>query len=144
MTKPRKTLPRTPSKLIRLALRDLSKIEKDPRYTINMSVFHTPKFNGELENICQVCLAGAVMANTLKVPVMEDVGPGRFALDISNPLLALDFFRMGDISMGILYLDIPFPKGMVREYNVPFYENDPKGFKAAMRRLADCFERNGL
>lgn len=60
-TKPAKvTLPKIPSQLIRIALKDLEKAERTPKTRINMGTWYDT--NGS----CTVCLAGSVMANTLK------------------------------------------------------------------------------
>lgn len=65
------------SELIELALSDLLKIERDPRYEINMSVWHS----GSLDTAagaspCYVCLAGSVLAKTFRIPVRHRIGHG--------------------------------------------------------------------
>lgn len=139
MTKPRKTLPQKPSELIRLALRDLSLIEKDPHYEINMSVFHS-YYGGT----CAVCFAGAVMAKTLGSNFHYRVAPHDFNSKTANALRALDAFRVGDIELGLIYLRKELPKTMRDTYAVPEYEYSPVRFRRALVRLADRFERNGL
>lgn len=54
-------LPNKPSKLLKVALRDLIKVESMPKYKIDMNEW-MKKVNGDP---CQVCHAGAVMACTL-------------------------------------------------------------------------------
>ena len=56
-----KKLPYYPSELLKLALDDIAVVKKNKIYHINTSVWHTANVN-----TCSVCLAGAVLANTLK------------------------------------------------------------------------------
>ena len=55
------TLPEYPSELLKLALNDIAVVKKSKRYRINTNVWHSPNVV-----TCSVCLAGAVLANTLK------------------------------------------------------------------------------
>lgn len=57
-------LPHRLSGLLRLAVRDVRAIARDPLYVINMSEWHTPRGN----DTCSVCMAGAVLAHTKKLP----------------------------------------------------------------------------
>lgn len=61
-------LPDKPSELIRLALKDLRKTERQFwKYKIDMDIWHSGKTS--TLSRCSVCLAGAVMAQTLKTPI---------------------------------------------------------------------------
>lgn len=60
---PKDPLPNKPSELIAIALADLIKVEKSKKFRVAMGAWHwTPPGS----NVCHVCLAGAVMACTLK------------------------------------------------------------------------------
>ena len=61
-------LPNKLSELIELAVRDVQACEADPRYILNMGRWHAPRNGG-----CEVCMAGAVMAQTLRVPLHEEL-----------------------------------------------------------------------
>lgn len=166
------TLPDKPSELIRLALSDLNQVEAmDDTYKINMEVWHTPlsSFKGQ---ICRVCLAGAVMANTMQVPLTLDMEPYDFEdIKIRKRLQSLNHFRLGAILSGIMTfyeIETPmlgkwmefgtFQKHMERlqlrgippiphdfaVINVPNYQEfRPEGFKRAMRAIADRLKELG-
>ena len=57
-----KALPDKLSDLFTVAVNDLEKIQKDNKYKINMPTWHSYNKRNE---ICYVCMAGAVMAKTL-------------------------------------------------------------------------------
>ena len=63
-------LPDKPSELIRLAIRDMQLCERDPRYNLNMNQWHSGG-SSDGERVCQVCMAGSVMAKTLQVPIED-------------------------------------------------------------------------
>ena len=126
-------LPNDPSELIRLAIADLEKVEQDSRYDVDMSVWHEPC--GE---VCEVCLAGAVMAGTLGADVGEYSTPDDFSEGIPYKLRALSYFRTGDISRGLRYLGIKSrPEWMI---SVCRYRENPDRFKRDMLELADTLE----
>lgn len=52
------------SDVLELALRDLKMVEKDEKYEVKMTEWHQPISYSK----CQVCLAGSIMAKSLKVP----------------------------------------------------------------------------
>lgn len=138
-----KKLPDKPSDLIEVGLRDLEKIEKTPGYSVDMGDWHS--FYADTEDspvLCHVCLAGAVMAQTLGVPNDVDTTPydmrDRIGGDkaLANKLLALDSFRVGYVREGVCDMDIEPPAGMKSTVAVPAYSDDPKLFKASLRELA--------
>lgn len=169
MAKLKVRLPNKPSKLIRLALKDLEKVERQPdKYTINMSRWHIPpnEFrdpqqddfrNAEERRTCSVCLAGSVMAGTLKKRRTVEFTPNSFPRDVEGKLNALNEFRTGDIIQGLSEMDIQeeeldqklASKLLKRErtfppFKFPDYDDSPKKFKLAMNRLANFFEKVGL
>lgn len=103
-------LPNKPSKLIKLALDDLER-SLNQGHKIDMSHWMKKgaKYNidGSLmkKEVCTVCLAGAVMANTCNVRFDSEaeVHPDRHNVGSynENKLLALNDFRGGNLEMGL-------------------------------------------
>jgi hypothetical protein len=56
-----KELPSKMHKLLDVALKDLMSCARSPKYTIDMSEWHTTYID-----TCRVCMAGAVMAKSLE------------------------------------------------------------------------------
>ena len=93
------------SDLIRLAVKDARRLNPD-RYWPNASIYHQrlvytrwdPDVYGPppLPNACHVCVAGAVIAGTLKVSSDELRSPEDFESAWSGSLYALDYIRSGD------------------------------------------------
>lgn len=94
-----------PSELITLALDDLAKCRADPKFEINMQEWYTPEWGDK--GPCHVCLAGAVIAQTL-VPdhleydddALHQLSPSSWSEsepEIEQRLNALDEFRTGCI-----------------------------------------------
>jgi len=81
-------LPDLPSELIMEALADLRATEKNKKFKINMKTWHTPRFRKP----CQVCLAGAVLAQKCNKP-KDRLRPGEFDTKTAKKLLALDCLR---------------------------------------------------
>ena len=89
-----KVLPKDPIKLLRIAVDDM-KATLESGYKINMVVWGknvgTPK--------CQVCMAGAVMLNTLKIePNCYNDFSILYNSENSDQLSALDEIRLGRLS----------------------------------------------
>lgn len=135
-------LPDKPSDLIRLAMLDLAKVEADPFYKVDMSDWH----NGGRRNhpVCHVCLAGAVMARSLKTPFEADITPAHFDGDIPDKLAALDEFRQGEIAYGLSSMRLEKPDGLHGYMDVPSYERSPEKFRISMIVMADILEEHGL
>lgn len=141
-------LPTQPSKLIRLALRDLAKCEAQPdKFKIDMSNWFT------VNSRCSVCLAGAVMAQRLDGEnyVREKGRPScdnrKFIVDDDLPadnmkqLKALNFFRLSSmIDKGISALAIT---SSVQNRPICAYDADPIKFREDMLALARDFEKEG-
>lgn len=133
-------LPDAPSALIRLALDDLRKCETSAKYWINMGEWHGPN-DGDHE-VCDVCLAGAVMAQSLDADSRAYTTPGEFGNN-SKKLTALDSFRAGSVHEGLQIMgreQSPLPDFLIPEY----FEDDSEPFHEAMEMLADKLERVGL
>ena len=140
-------LPDKPSELIRVALADLAKCEADPTYEIDMNVWH--KGAAIPTDTCLVCLAGAVMANSLRVAPTASVIPpaGGFESGDIGALFAIDSLRAGNVLAAVANLRLPMD-AMNRvprdEVEICEYETDPSEFRADMETLADELEANGL
>lgn len=94
-----KVLPKKPSKLLKIALKDMKKTIASG-YNIQMENWG--------ENIgkrnCTVCFAGSVMLNTLKLkPVNHEFDSAQFGKNNAQ-LRALDSIRKGDLHSFLLYL----------------------------------------
>lgn len=137
-------LPSKASELIRLALSDLRKVEAaDNVYVVDMGQWHEP--GGVGDSRCAVCLAGAVVAQSL------GLDPGERFVDhvkgmphsIDEKTSALNEFRKGEVDNGMYYLlggddyelNEELFQGMFR--HVPHYTDHTKEeFHAAMEKLA--------
>lgn len=136
-------LPGQPSKLIRLAIKDLEAVEGDTRYMVDMRFWHLANYDS-----CHVCLAGSVMAKTLNIPeymywdgYMSTV-PGYLRKTVPA-LHALNYLRIGYLALAFEDLEIPFPKTMKPAVSVTNYATDPVAFKADMLDLARQLEERG-
>jgi hypothetical protein len=79
------------SELIRIAVRDCQVCEADPNYKLNMGVWKVTK-----DDVCEVCMAGAVLAKTLCFE--DDVRSLGLRLEpVAAALSAIDSVRIGDI-----------------------------------------------
>lgn len=132
-------LPLEPSKLIRLALKDLASVEKLPQYDVDMSIWHVPTTC----DICAVCFAGAIMACTLEFKPSHAVHPGLLNHSDGRALLALEKFRIGCLSSAFELLDIPQPAGLIERVFIEDYHCTPSKFKRQMRSLATALEKLG-
>ncbi len=102
-------LPNKLSELLRLAVRDAQAVEANPLYRLDMAVYHEPIANedeetGERTEYCAVCMAGAVMANTLGADPDCETGPSEFGE--TEQLYAIDNLRSGDLDDAFASLDL--------------------------------------
>lgn len=144
-------LPQIPSQLIRLACDDLEWVRARPEtYVIDMGLWMTPLDS----NRCAVCMAGAVMAFSLKAPITKSKVPFDYGAPNANRLVALDHFRVGKIDEGLYSLgyDIPrLPPNLIAKVLAeatkrgPWYEYETSRVKflAQMKRLARAFAKHG-
>lgn len=133
------TLPTKPSALIRTALADLAKCEADPRYSIDMGKWHVP--NG---SHCAVCLAGAVMAQSLGAKWAASLAPYNFGRE-QPALRSLDMFITGWVREALDELDIELPAGIREDRLIaPYDREQPAAFHADMNTLANDLEGAGL
>jgi len=140
------TLPDKLSALIRLAIKDLELCEQTPGVVISMGYWYAKK-----ETTCYVCLAGAVMMQTLQLPLDFKGGPDCTHFDFSKSpyqshLGALNQIRMGRVSDALSFLPPAaeaFP-GDWSNVDIPSYAEDPGRFKADLLALASALALEGL
>lgn len=135
-------LPDKPSQLIRVALRDLEKCERSKKYKIDMDMWYSP--NG----VCKVCLAGAVLAQTLKFKSSEhlslygnDCG---LSDDTRNKMSAIDGFRCGGIQYGLSEIGRKCGPRLPNTMAVEDYHFNKAAFKRDMRKMAAMLAKEGL
>jgi len=137
-------LPEKMSELIALAIKDLKACEKlSEVYEINMEFWHNPH-----NNKCKVCLAGAVMAQTLEASPYAFIGPSEFDDDyeeenIQAKLFALDLLRSGETKDAFTELNQETPDKSLYRKITP-YEDSPEKFKQEMIILAADLQEAGL
>lgn len=91
------TLPDKLSALLRLAVHDARLVAKDPRYELDMDVWHSVHGNK-----CAVCMAGAVMVRSLGVKPGDDGWEVVAGLDgrengpLGDKVYAVEALRIGD------------------------------------------------
>lgn len=139
---PSAPLPRLPSALIRVGVRDLEACERDGRYEVHMYDWHRNR-----RGKCSVCLAGAVMAQTLGRSPSDDLEPYFFETDTALALDALNSLRMGIASTALIDLGLvtvgDAPSIIHLNRTIPRYQLDPPAFKKAMLDYADFLEQEG-
>ncbi len=126
-------LPRKMSALIRIALEDLTKVERSKVYEVQMGNWHLPLADGK----CAVCFAGAVMAKTCNFKKSADVFPRRSSMgDNLDQFFALDSLRQGEIGLAASELHLGLNIILPEDRSITPYSSDPKQFRADMRKLA--------
>ena len=132
-------LPDKPSELIRLALADLALCAADPNYRIDMGEWHMPE-----HGVCQVCLAGAVMAKSLNASRADELYSADFP-ENRQKIKALDAFRDGLVCTALIDLghDLSNWGHGARNREITSYSKDPDAFMADMHDLADDLEAKG-
>lgn len=104
------------SQLLKLAVQDCRRVEKDPGVVFDMGIWHSPTIG----NKCEVCMAGAVMDQSLKISRTEEKSPFDFVQkDISRKLSAINSMRSGYLTSAAKHLGIDLPDESV---NRTFFE----------------------
>lgn len=136
-------LPEQPSKLIRLALRDLKKCEDQPdKFKVDMSRWVRANSH------CSVCLAGAVMVQRFNgLELAEQKKDDYFGISVNelskenhDQFNALNAFRRGNVFTGCEYLGVStkLPERVVTSYDI-----NPASFRKDMLALARALEKEG-
>ena len=134
-----------PSTLIRQAVRDMDACRGDPGYRLEMGTWHKP---GQAGEPCGVCLAGAVMAQTLEAPRGEMRGPGQYPEPIRRKMDALDLVRQGRVMAALHQLGRSLPDEVPWRREMPRFsgtEGDAayQAFRAAVLGIAHDLEAAG-
>ena len=110
-------LPSKLSDLIKLAVKDLTKVEKMPNYSIDMSTWHSIKsiFN---EEICSVGFAGSVMACELQIEHGRNAIPFYFTGSLDYKFNALDEIRKYNIQAALMYTEPELFSEKKYEYSI--------------------------
>jgi len=132
-----KTLPKQPSKLLRLALNDLEKAEQHEDYKVSMNAFHEPN-----EGKCIVCLAGCVMAFSLGADKTHLTYP-RYFDGSESQLNALSAFAGGLQWMALDHLGVE-QSNILRGVDFPPYSRSSTGFKQGITTMINDLEKAGL
>jgi len=124
------SIPRKLSSLILVALDDLEKAEKDPKFKVDMGLYFRPSENG-----CLVCFAGSVMAFGLGANPKRPYCTGDFPR-YTERLRALDKIRMGSFH--------DEQRGEYARFDVTSYYTDPERWKMEMVLTAFALKEIGL
>jgi len=129
-------LPPPGAKLLKVALDDMALIMKKDGYIMNAAKWHMPDKEG-----CHVCLAGAVIAGTLKVSQQTARTDNDFVFDTRTSLGWLESVRNG--SSGIYDTDellFLWNAGVFAYHNFYGHEQASK-FIAGMRKIQKALEQ---
>lgn len=130
-------LPDKPSALLALALKDLASCEHNPlHYIVNMGVWviQDPEYPSDP---CIVCLAGAVMVQSLSITKTVVHPNDLHALCEADrrKLMALDALRIGEIDDALRQLHLPRPLACPPCVYVPEYIDGATAWRVAMDDL---------
>ena len=134
MTTPK--LPEKLSDLLDLAVSDAIKCEEDPRYRLNMDTYHTPEKDG-----CHVCLAGAVMAQTMGAKPTLTKRPWSWHLEAEgdyNPFRKIDAMRSGFFPGAGDYLQCVLRALVTRDFMPDLYRAPWKTYRECARILREA------
>ncbi len=93
------TLPNDLIGLLEVVIKDVKACEDDPKYALQPLFWHYPNKEGDL---CLVCIAGAVMAQSLHCDFLTKRFPGCFSHRVQKKLEIINDLRQGtwDFSFG--------------------------------------------
>lgn len=98
-----------PSELLRLAVADVRKCLRSPRYRVDMTDWHSPAPDG----VCEVCIAGAVMAQELDGKPDEALMPDFFGKIVGRRLSGLNKLREGDVIWGLIDMGVKISRAVL-------------------------------
>jgi hypothetical protein len=125
------TLPSKPSELLALGLADLAKVERSKKYIVAMGVWHNP-----IDGLCQVCLAGSVLAKSLKLPFNINFLTADMDDSIRMKLYALNNLRLGYVSNALFELGYRYKTNLeVKDRVVTGYADDKKAWRNDMLEI---------
>lgn len=138
------TLPDKLSDLLVVALADLKTCEEDDKYRINMTKWHKPTLSG---HHCEVCLAGAVMAQTLRTPLTKWQEPylNKLGEVINMKLLAINEARIGNLCMALCLMNVTTNSVKpVTDRSVIAYKDDHDLFIKSMDEIVTYLKEREL
>jgi len=138
----KKTLPNKPSELLKLAMKDLGKCERSPKYNVHMMKWHS----GFEREACYVCLAGSVMAKTFNEDPKTEHHPGDYDNKTAMKLHWLDDARMGRVYH---HTDVFSDKIQLKllsfdHVSFPRYGVNRTLFKAGIRKIVKQLQAAGI
>lgn len=135
--KKKNLLPDQPSALLSLALRDLEKAEKSKKYEVYMGDWHLPsgQYTDGTPRPCAVCMAGAIMALSLKSPDDQYRFPHDYDPDTHGKLTAVNAFRMGEVCYALASMGVLGPTAHPQDRRITDYNIDSKKFKKEIKCL---------
>ena len=128
-----------PSALLATALANFRQCEIDPRYHIDMEVYHEVWVD-----TCAVCLGGAYAAKTLGYLPNVELRIDDMPRCDERSLVALDLLRQGQVGAAFLELELEAPIELEYSYPIPHYEDNPDGFKRELHTLVKTMEGAGV
>ena len=147
-------LPDLPSELLALALDDLKKCQADEQYSFYMGNWHAPRDYNAEDDVCNVCVAGAVIGKTLGANPKYSYTPSSYPNAISYKLMALDNFRMGNVLSAVRSISnltgLSYNEDRVSELDAglappqPHRNYLPKVFMLKMRKIVTGLQELGL
>ena len=95
-----------PSELLEVALHDMKIIDKDPRYSFDMTTWHYPlPYDDQESGECEVCMAGSIMAARLMPDACgKRLFPESFPRETDLKLQAVDYIRRFNIESALSLL----------------------------------------
>lgn len=84
--------PETMAELLETAIADARKLDREAYYP-HYEHWHNP--DPDPDGACSICLAGSVIAGTLKASPHKSVYPDAFSDDVTSKLSSLDCMRQG-------------------------------------------------
>lgn len=130
------------SDLVELALNDLMVVEQDPEYRVNMKNWHTYIDD---ETVCEVCLAGSVMAKSLKISQDISCTPSMFTNGWDEAMCSLDLVRVGRLEDALLRWGHSYKTCRNLALGIqppPEYSEDPDGFKLYLKHVITQLRKN--
>jgi len=139
-------LPDRVGDLIRLAVKDLTLCEANPDYTVDMGKWH---YYDDERGVCEVCLAGSVIAQSLGFNKGTTSDPSIFVREINHKLNMLNFCRyfppqLVDPDYAVLrklFANYDKVHKSDEAFESAEYEEDPGQFKEDMLALANLMDR---
>lgn len=129
-----------PSEVIRVALKDLERVEHNDLYQVDLGHWHKP-----IGSKCFVCLAGAVLAGTLGVHPASVSSPGMMNdCGAAQRLRMLSDFSLDSPRGALCSIGVDDSELVDRLPQVQPYDRDTDGFKSSLLLTADELEKAGL